>query len=114
MPGVELVLDSCHWHASGAGSLDGFPVDRLAMVHLNDAPAKPPREIEDADRVLPGGGVIRLVELVADLTGRGYRGPWSLETFNPAYWADDPMEIATTGRRLLGDLLDSLAAGSRT
>ena len=40
VPGVELVLDSCHWHASGAGSLDGFPVDRLAMVHLNDAPAK--------------------------------------------------------------------------
>ena len=44
---------------------------------------KPPREIEDADRVLPGGGVIRLADLVADLTGRGYRGPWSLETFNP-------------------------------
>ena len=95
-PGVELVLDSCHWHASGAGSLDPFPVDRLAMVHLNDAPAKPPREIEDADRVLPGSGVIGLPELVADLSGRGYRGPWSLETFNPTYWADDPNEIATT------------------
>lgn len=114
VPGVELVLDSCHWHASGAGSLGGFPVDGLAMVHLNDAPPKPPREIEDADRVLPGGGVIRLADLVADLAGRGYRGPWSLETFNPAYWADDPMVIAMTGRRLLGDLLEPLAAGSGT
>ena len=89
-PGRRAVLDSCHWHASGRLARR-FPVDRLAMVHLNDAPAKPPREIEDADRVLPGAGVIRLTELVADLHGRGYRGPWSLETFNPAYWADDPM-----------------------
>lgn len=114
VPDVELVLDSCHWHASGSGSLASFPVDRLAMVHLNDAPAKPPREIEDADRVLPGEGVIRLRELVADLSGRSYVGPWSLETFNPAYWADDPMDIATTGRRLLGDLLGSAVAGSGT
>jgi sugar phosphate isomerase/epimerase len=114
LPGVELVLDSCHWHASGAGSLDEFPVDRLAMVHLNDAPAKPPREIEDADRVLPGSGVITLPELVADLAGRGYMGPWSLETFNPAYWADDPSRVATTGLSLLRDLLGSPAAGRKT
>lgn len=114
VPGVGLVLDSCHWHASGAGSLDRFPVDRLAMVHLNDAPAKPPREIEDADRVLPGRGVIRLADLVADLNGRGYLGPWSLETFNPAYWVNDPMEIATTGLRLLRHLLGSPTTGSRT
>lgn len=105
VPGVELVLDSCHWHASGSGSLADFPVDRLAMTHLNDAPAKPPRDIEDADRVLPGQGVIALAGLVGELRGRGYRGPWSLETFNPTYWAEDPLEVATTGRRFVGDLL---------
>ena len=114
VPGVDLVLDSCHWHASGAGSLDMFPVDRLAMVHLNDAPAKPPREIEDADRVLPGAGVIRLAALVADLRRRGYAGPWSLETFNPTYWAEDPIEIATTGRRRVGELLESVGSGATT
>ena len=53
------------------------------MVHLNDAPAKPPRDIEDADRVLPGRGVIRLAELIETLAGGRLRGPWSLETFNP-------------------------------
>lgn len=105
VPGVEVVLDSCHWHAGGSGSLDGFPVDRLAMVHLNDAPAKPPREIEDADRLLPGRGVIRLAELVAELRGRGYAGPWSLETFNPAYWSEEPVAIATDGIRLVRELL---------
>jgi 2-keto-myo-inositol isomerase len=111
--GVELVLDSCHWHASGAGSLDGFPVERLAMTHLNDAPAKPPREIEDADRVLPGRGVIRLEELVTGLRDRGYRGPWSLETFNPTYWAEDPLVVAETGRRLVGDLLTPASDGNQ-
>jgi 2-keto-myo-inositol isomerase len=106
LTGVDLVIDSCHWHASGSQPLDGFPIDRVRMVHLNDAPSKPPREIEDADRVLPGLGVIRLPELLAALRGGGYRGPWSVETFNPAYWDLDPEFVAADGRerteRILG------------
>jgi 2-keto-myo-inositol isomerase len=94
---VDLVLDSCHWHASGGGSLDPLPVERVAMVHLNDAPAKPPREIEDADRVLPGEGVIRLPELLDVLRSRDYQGPWSLETFNPRYWEEDPVSVTRRG-----------------
>ena len=107
LPGVELVLDSCHWHASGAGSLDAFPIERLAMVHLNDAPAKPPREIQDGDRVLPGLGVIRLGELVRDLRDRGYDGPWSLETFNPSYWEEDPLAVARRGATALDRILSA-------
>jgi 2-keto-myo-inositol isomerase len=106
LDGVDLVLDSCHWHASGASSLDGFRVERLAMVHLNDAPAKEPARIEDADRLLPGEGVIRLPQLLAELRKRGYRGPFSLETFNPDHWAADPREIATRGREALRALLE--------
>lgn len=102
---VDLVLDSCHWHASGAGSLDPFPVERISMVHLNDAPAKPPREIEDADRVLPGEGVIRLQEMLDALHSRGYSGPWSLETFNPGYWEEDPASVARRGWEALEQLL---------
>jgi 2-keto-myo-inositol isomerase len=111
LPGVELVLDSCHWHASGSQPLDEFPVERLRMVHLNDAPAKEPARVEDEDRILPGEGVIRLADLVGQLAARGYRGPWSLETFNPAHWAADPLEIAVSGRERLERLLaDSPAA----
>jgi 2-keto-myo-inositol isomerase len=95
--GIDLVLDSCHWHASGSQPLNAFPVDRLALVHLNDAPDKPPRQIEDEDRVLPGEGVIQLKALTAALAGRGYSEPWSLETFNHAYWNDDPQVIAKRG-----------------
>lgn len=99
--GVDLVLDSCHWHASGSPPLDRFPCDRIAMVHLNDAPPKPPREIEDADRVFPGEGVIQLASLLRDLRARGYRGPFSLETFNPAYWEEPALEVAQRGRAAL-------------
>lgn len=95
--GIDLVLDSCHWHASGGQPLNGFPVDRLVLVHLNDAPAKPPREIEDADRLLPGEGVIRLRDLMGELSARGFDGPWSLETFNPAYWKENAAAVARRG-----------------
>ena len=105
LPGVDLVLDSCHWHASGTGPLDAFPIERLAMVHLNDAPAKPLREIEDADRLLPTRGVIRLAELLAELRRSGYDGPWSLETFNPEYWTEPPEQVARDGHALLDQLL---------
>jgi len=105
VPGIDLVVDSCHWHASGSGSLAGFPVERLAMVHVNDAPAKAPRDVEDADRVLPGDGFIRLADLLGELRQRGYAGPYSLETFNPAYWVDDPASVAGRGHAALARLL---------
>lgn len=95
--GADVVIDSCHWHASGSRSLRAFSVERVAMVHLNDAPPKSPREIEDGDRLLPTLGVIRLEELIRSLTDAGYRGPWSVETFNPAYWRDDPDDVARRG-----------------
>ncbi len=94
---VDLILDVAHWHASGSPRLDGFPVDRLAMVHLNDMPPKPLSELEDADRLLPLEGVIRLADLMRDLRGRGYAGPVSLETFNPEHWAADPLDVAKRG-----------------
>lgn len=103
---VDLVVDSCHWHASGSASLDELPMRRLAMVHLNDAPPKPPQQIEDADRVLPGEGVIRLNELRDALRGRGYLGPWSLETFNPRYWTEEPLAVARRGMAALDGLLE--------
>ena len=68
-----------------------------ALVHLNDAPDKPPRQIEDEDRLMPGEGVIKLATLIGELKTRKYSGPWSLETFNPAYWKDDAEKVARRG-----------------
>ena len=108
--GFDVVLDSCHWHASGSQPLDAYPVGRIALVHLNDAPAKPPREIEDEDRVLPGEGVIKLADLVRELTTRGYTGPWSLETFNHEYWDEDPQAVARRGLEAVTHILLSARA----
>ena len=91
------MLDSCHWHASGSQPLDSYPVERIALVHLNDAPDKPPRQIEDEDRLLPGEGVIALTTLIRALSDRNFSAPWSLETFNPRYWKEDPEAIARRG-----------------
>jgi 2-keto-myo-inositol isomerase len=112
LDGVELVLDSCHWHASGSQPLDQFPVDRLRMVHVNDAPPKAPRDIEDGDRLLPTLGVIALGDLVEQLRARGYDGPWSLETFNAGYWSRDPEEVARQGRALVEPLLGAASITS--
>ena len=30
--GVEIVLDSCHWHASGSGSLDALPMPAARRI----------------------------------------------------------------------------------
>jgi 2-keto-myo-inositol isomerase len=103
--GIDLVLDSCHWHASGSQALDAYPVNRVALVHLNDAPDKPPRQIEDEDRVLPGEGVIKLAELRRELETRGFTGPWSLETFNHAHWKGDPQTVARHGLEAITRIL---------
>jgi 2-keto-myo-inositol isomerase len=103
--GIDLVLDSCHWHAGGSEPLDSYPVDRIVLVHLNDAPAKPPRQIEDADRLLPGEGVIKLADLIGMLKAQGYTGPWSLETFNPGYWREDPEALVQRGLRAVNQIV---------
>jgi 2-keto-myo-inositol isomerase len=104
---IDLVLDSCHWHASGSGGLSSYPVERLALVHLNDAPDKPPREIEDADRVLPGQGVIQLRDLLRELARDGFDGPFSLETFNRRYWQEDARAVAGRGMEALEEVLSA-------
>lgn len=69
----------------------------LGGFHLNDYPADPPREkARDSDRVYPGDGIAPLAQLFRDLVAIGYRGPVSVELFNPAYYAQDPEVVART------------------
>ena len=58
---------------------------------------------------MPTRGVIRLTKLVGTLRAAGYRGPWSLETFNPDYWAAAPEQIAVEGRDAVARVLDAPA-----
>ena len=99
-PDSTIVLDPFHIFRGG-GEVDdmrGIPADKIAVFHLYDAPASPPREAQtDADRVYPGDGILDLRAMVAILKNAGYQGVISLELFNPSYWGEDPREVARIG-----------------
>jgi len=95
-----LLPDIYHLHKGGSsfvslGQLSGRCVQ---VFHLNDYPADPPREkIRDADRVYPGDGVGPVVETLRGLMRNHSSAVLSLELFNPEYWKQDAMVVATTG-----------------
>jgi sugar phosphate isomerase/epimerase len=98
-PAACILPDVFHLYTGGSG-LDGVALLNprlLAGFHLNDYPAQPPREtIADRDRVYPGDGIAPLDKLLRDLKSIGYRGPLSIELFNPEYYRQDPMLVART------------------
>jgi sugar phosphate isomerase/epimerase len=81
---VGVLIDSYHWHISGAPDLGQIPAGMAMWVHLNDAPAgMPVRRLRDCHRVLPGQGVIDLTGLLTALHARGYDGSASVEVKHP-------------------------------
>lgn len=103
-PDGTMVMDSFHMVRGGSSleDLKAVPGSRIAIVHVNDAPAgKPIPEQSDADRVMPGDGVIDLAGMFAILKESGYHGFVSLELFNDSYWSMDPREVLEIGLRKL-------------
>ena len=82
---VGVTLDAWHWYHSG-GSLDEIRrarADRIVHVHVSDARAMPPEQVQDDMRLLPGEGVIDLVGFFQALKSIGYRGGVAPETIGP-------------------------------
>jgi 2-keto-myo-inositol isomerase len=78
-----VVVDTFHW-ALGDGDLDTLRAcdpRRIAVVHVNDAPSRDLAALGDADRVLPGAGVLDLDAFYETLRAIGYDGVYSLELF---------------------------------
>jgi 2-keto-myo-inositol isomerase len=106
-----IVIESGHpkacflpdvYHAYKGGSdfngLKAISHRAIQVFHLNDYPADPPREtIGDRDRVFPGDGIAPLTQIIQDLHANHNGAVLSLELFNPAYWKQDPLEVAKTG-----------------
>lgn len=108
-PTATVVADVFHM-IRGGGTVDDLlmlPGDRLACFHINDLPADPdPRAQTDADRVMVGEGIADLRRVLANLRSISYRGPLSLELFNPALWQRDPGEVVRTGLERIRALVE--------
>jgi len=104
---VHLVIDTFHFHVGGSslGALEQTPTQRISIVHINDVERKPPEELLDGDRVLPGEGVTNPRLLTDRLKARSYAGPLSVELFCEDYWKQDPLYIARKARQSLEGLL---------
>jgi 2-keto-myo-inositol isomerase len=98
-PRVGLVVDAFHFHVGGSrvDDLEGMSGEQIFIVHLDDAEAGDRSRLTDAQRLLPGEGVIPLRALLDGLQRCGYRGAYSLELFRPEYWQWDTADLARRG-----------------
>jgi len=100
LPNVGLVLDTFHFYAGGS-TLDSIlqvAPDKIYIFHINDAEDKPRATLTDAHRLLPGEGVIPLLDILNNLRIIGFDGLCSIELFRPAYWKRPAHELAADAR----------------
>ncbi len=104
-----VLADVFHMYKGGSPyeGLRLVGADTIALFHVNDFPARPPRaEITDAARVYPGDGVAPLHVIFRDLARAGFHGPLSLELFNADYYAQPARTVAETGLRKMREAVE--------
>jgi 2-keto-myo-inositol isomerase len=95
-PNVGLVIDSFHYYAGGSNSdmIATLDPESLFVFHINDAENLPREQLNDSHRLLPGLGILPLIEMLKSFRGIGYDRVASVEIFRPEYWQRDPFELA--------------------
>lgn len=99
-PDATIVIDPFHCFRGGGSieTINRLRADQIAISHFNDSPASPPREQQhDADRVMPGDGIVDLKRYCELLSGTGYDRWLSLELFREDLWQQDPLAVARLG-----------------
>ena len=104
-PNLGLVIGAIHHFAAGAdrAALDQIDPARIFHVHLADATVRriEPDSLREANRVLPGQGVLPVAGLMRELRGAGYGGPFSIEVFDAAERGLPPAVMAQDAMRAL-------------
>jgi len=99
-PRACIIVDVYHLYKGGS-EITGLRLlngNAIHVLHMNDYPAQPPREmIDDSLRVFPGDGVGPVTEILRALKDIGGPKALSLELFNRKYWGMDANEIARQG-----------------
>lgn len=95
-PDVGLVIDSFHFYAGGStiDMIETLEPESLFVFHINDAEDLPRDQLQDSHRLLPGLGILPLVEMLGAFKRIGYDRVASVEIFRPEYWERDPFELA--------------------
>ena len=105
---IGLVIDTFHFHVGGSTikMIEALDPKRLFILQISDAEDLPSGQLTDAQRLLPGLGVLPLAEIVTAVRHIGYDGVASVEIFRPEYWERDPFELARAAKaaveRVLG------------
>jgi len=92
-PKAMTIPDTFHMHVGGSvlDDLAKLPGKNIAIYQFADAPdGIPAADLKDKDRVLPGDGILPLVEGLRMLHKNGYERAVSLELYNPEYHQRDP------------------------
>jgi 2-keto-myo-inositol isomerase len=107
-PNLGLMWDFFHYYKSEVPleAIRSIPLDRLWLVHVDDAPDLPPATLKDPDRVYPGQGAMPLPTYFQILDELGYDGPVSVELFNQDYYRRPIDEIASNAYRSLMPFLE--------
>jgi 2-keto-myo-inositol isomerase len=73
---------------------------------VNGCEDLPRDQLTDAHRLYPGEGPIPIDDIARRLCGRGFDGVASVEIFRPAYWEQEPREVARTARMKAAQVLE--------
>lgn len=107
-PDACILPDIYHLYRGGSdfAGLRLLSPAALHVFHVNDYPALPREDLNDADRVYPGDGDAPLAQIVDHLQAAGFAGALSLELFNRDYWQQDPREVARRGLASIRHMLE--------
>lgn len=106
-PNVGLLLDTYHLQRGGrpGRGFDDVAGSEIFYVQFSDFPDAPPVSAPPTDRLPPGKGVVRWIDVLQSLAAKGYDGYLSYEAPNPAHWARPAADVAREGATATRNLL---------
>ena len=106
-PNCGMLLDSWHWHHSGATPADIVAAgkSRIVHVHLADAPKIPPEDIRDNERLFPGEGVVDFKGFFGALQKIGYEDAVAPEVFGHGIKEMGPQQGAWLGLKFTREVM---------
>ena len=109
-PNLGIVFDTFHFFVGGSAQaeINAAATRWIRLVHINDVEDKPRETLTDADRLLPGEGVLPLDAMLRGLAANGYDGAYSLEVMRPAYRAREIGEYMADARAKVEAVLQNV------